>query len=119
MPDLGNDLPTIRERRTAHLESQRPYLPFSSPLWQVKEEDLQIPIRDGEKLPVRIYSPDSSLIPPSGSPMYVAFHEGGWIMGDLSDEEINCRAICKEFGAVCVNVAYRSGPNLCISMTPG
>ena len=35
------------------------------------------------------------------------YHEGGWSMGDLTDEEVNCRLFCRELGAVCVNVEYR------------
>lgn len=40
-------------------------------------------------------------------------------MGDLSDEDLNCRNFCKNLGAVCINVGYRfiSIPNLSGSST--
>ena len=44
------------------------------------------------------------------SPLILAFHEGGWSMGDLSDEDMNCRLWTRDLGAVCVNVEYRLAP---------
>ncbi|EME44667.1 hypothetical protein DOTSEDRAFT_72203 [Dothistroma septosporum NZE10] len=38
------------------------------------------------------------------------FHEGGWCMGDLTDEDLNCRMFSRDLGAVCVNVDYRLAP---------
>jgi hypothetical protein len=61
----------------------------------------------GTFVTVRIYTPEHSRIPAGGSPVYVAYHEGGWCFGDLADEEMNCRMISKELGAVCFNVDYR------------
>ncbi|KAK6396585.1 hypothetical protein LTR65_008483 [Meristemomyces frigidus] len=37
-------------------------------------------------------------------------HEGGWSMGDLTDEDLNCRMFARDLGAVCVNVDYRLAP---------
>lgn len=30
-------------------------------------------------------------------------------MGDLTDEEVNCRLFSRDLGAVCLNVDYRCG----------
>ncbi|KAI4947437.1 hypothetical protein J4E91_006791 [Alternaria rosae] len=38
------------------------------------------------------------------------YHEGGWSMGDLTDEDMNCRMFARDLGAVCVNVEYRLAP---------
>jgi acetyl esterase/lipase len=97
---------TLREKH--HLR----YLPGPIPD-QVAEEDRQIPVRDGAHIRVRIYTPvagpDGSDpgSPPARRPLIVMYHEGGWSMGDLTDEEVNCRLFAKELGAVCVNVEYR------------
>ena len=64
-------------------------------------------MRDGQEITLRIYTPKKLLVPPGGSPLFVAFHEGGFHMGDLTDEELNCRSFSKELGFVCVNVDYR------------
>lgn len=72
----------------------------------MKEEDRKIQTRDGAEITVRIYTPVKA--PEQGSPLIVMFHEGGWSMGDLTDEEVNCRMFSRDLGAVCVNVDYRS-----------
>ncbi|OTB19458.1 hypothetical protein K445DRAFT_314346 [Daldinia sp. EC12] len=75
---------------------------------QVSEEDHKIPVRDGSEIIVRIYRP--VVKPTQGSPLVVMYHEGGWSMGDLSDEETNCRLFSRDLGAICINVDYRLGP---------
>lgn len=68
----------------------------------------RVPARDGHNIPVKIYVPVKK--PPAGSPLIVMLHEGGWVMGDLSDEDLNCRMFSRDLGAVCVNVDYRLAP---------
>ncbi|KAK6949357.1 hypothetical protein Daesc_009432 [Daldinia eschscholtzii] len=92
---------TLREKH--HLR----YIPGPVPE-QVSEEDRKIPVRDGSEIIVRIYRP--VVKPSQGSPLVVMYHEGGWSMGDLSDEETNCRLFSRDLGAICVNVDYRLGP---------
>jgi acetyl esterase/lipase len=72
------------------------------------EEDFHVTGRDGYKILVRLHKPKGP--PPSGSPLIVVYHGGGYCLGDLSNEEINCRNFAREFGAVCLNVDYRLGP---------
>ena len=64
-----------------------------------------MPTSDGQAIRVRIYSPKQA--PPDGSPLILMYHEGGWRMGDLTDEDLNCRMFCRDLGAVCINVEYR------------
>lgn len=78
-------------------------LPGSIP--EVKEVDRKIPVRDGAEITVRIYTPVR--VPEGGCPLIVMYHEGGWSMGDLTDEEVNCRLFSRDLGAVCLNVDYR------------
>lgn len=63
-------------------------------------------MRDGASIRVRVYQPVAGA-PEGGSPLIMMYHEGGWSMGDLTDEDLNCRMFTKELGAVCVNVEYR------------
>jgi acetyl esterase/lipase len=108
---MGEGL-TSRTRRADWLSSQRQYYPIPSVIPEVKEHDVQVEMRDGTFITVRIYTPEVSSvrIPDGGSPVYVAYHEGGWCFGDLTDEEMNCRMVSRECGAVCFNVDYRSAP---------
>ncbi|KXJ93312.1 Alpha/Beta hydrolase protein, partial [Microdochium bolleyi] len=77
---------------------------------QVHEEERKIRVRDGTEIKIRIYRPmteggdkDST----AGHPLIVMFHEGGFSMGDLTDEEVNCRVFSRDLRAVCVNMDYR------------
>ena len=74
----------------------------------MKESDYQVPVRDGSSIRVRVYIPVQK--PSEASPVVVMFHEGGWSMGDLTDEDLNCRLFVRDLDAVCVNVEYRLAP---------
>lgn len=76
--------------------------------WPLSEEDRQIPTRDGNKIAVRVYTPDKAV--EGGHPLVVMFHGGGFSLGDLDSEEWNCRAFCAKLGCVVVNVDYRLAP---------
>ena len=78
------------------------------PIPGVDEGDITVTARDGYKIPVRTYRPTSPLT--SGSPLVVVYHGGGFCLGDLSFEEMNCREFSKSLGAVCLNVDYRLAP---------
>lgn len=97
-----------REWRAKLLRDRHHLRPIPGPIPEVTEEDRKVEMRDGAEITIRIYRPVNP--PAQGSPLYLAFHEGGWSMGDLSDEETNCRAFAKELGAVCINVDYRLAP---------
>lgn len=101
--------PESRAFRAEHLARQRPYYPIPGPIPEVQERDVQLEMRDGVHITARVYSPTSDA-GIGARPLYVAFHEGGWCFGDLTDEEMNCRLFSRELGAVCVNVDYRLAP---------
>ncbi|TEA15168.1 AB hydrolase superfamily protein [Colletotrichum sidae] len=104
-----DDFFAIREHRAAHLREKHHlrYLPEPIPE-QVREEDRKFTARDGHELNLRVYSPVKA--PAGGSPLIVMYHEGGWSMGDMSDEDVNCRLFSRDLGAICVNVEYRLAP---------
>ena len=96
-----------REARAAHLQKLRHLYPMPGPIPEhVIESMHQVPTRDGSFVPVRVYQPIKGP-PEGGSPLIMMYHEGGWSMGDLSDEDLNCRMFARDLGAVCVNVEYR------------
>jgi len=98
----------LREHRAAGLRAKWPLRYLPGPIAEVSERDQKIPVRDGSEITIRIYTPVAKR--EGGSPLIVMFHEGGWGMGDLSDEEVNCRLFARDLGAVCVNVEYRLVP---------
>ncbi|CAK4033077.1 AB hydrolase superfamily [Lecanosticta acicola] len=98
-----------RQRRFEHLTKRRHLYPIPGPILEhVSETNHHVEARDGFKIPVKIYKPVS--LPKNGSPVLVALHEGGWAMGDLTDEDLNCRAASRDLGMVCINVDYRLLP---------
>lgn len=71
------------------------------------ENDRQIPVRDGSSITIRIHSPKSP--PKDGSPIFVVYHGGGFVLGGLDNEALLCRKFT-ELGGVAVNVDYRLAP---------
>jgi acetyl esterase/lipase len=60
-----------------------------SEVWpEVSEKDLQLPMRDGFLNRGRVYSPSSGA---TGGPLLVMSHGGGYCLGKLEMEEVNCR----------------------------
>jgi acetyl esterase/lipase len=74
----------------------------------VMEHDIIIPSSDGYAVPVRVYSPRQLL--PCGGPLVIMFHGGGWCLGGIESEELNCRRLTQRLGCVCLNVDYRLAP---------
>ncbi|KAF2166679.1 hypothetical protein M409DRAFT_66649 [Zasmidium cellare ATCC 36951] len=74
----------------------------------IQEKDHHITVRDGSNIVCRSYTPESEHY--GGRPVYVVFHGGGFCLGDLSNEELLCRLLCKELDIICINVEYRLAP---------
>ena len=43
-------------------------------------------------------------------PIYVYFHGGGWVVGDLDTEDASCRAMCNAAKCIVASVNYRHAP---------
>jgi acetyl esterase/lipase len=103
----GADFFEHRAARAAHLEKLRHLYPIPGPIPNSVIETMHhVPTRDGSSIRVRVYQPVKGP-PEGGSPLIMMYHEGGWSMGDLTDEDLNCRMFARDLGAVCVNVEYR------------
>lgn len=58
-------------------------------------------------VPVRVYHP---CISDDLSPVFVFFHGGGWVVGDLDTYDSVCRDIAVASGMTCISVGYRRAP---------
>ncbi|CAB3963821.1 lipolytic protein [Burkholderia aenigmatica] len=58
----------------------------------------------GGGIPVRIYHPDGA------AGVALAFHGGGWRMGDLDSFDAVCRHLANDSGLAVINVDYRLAP---------
>lgn len=68
-------------------------------------QDRRIPGPAGE-IPLRIYHPEGS----GPFPVFVNFHGGGWVIGDLDTADAISRDICRSARCVVVSVDYRLAP---------
>ena len=78
---------------------------FTAGAGNVKTEDHLIPVTEGE-IGVRIYTPAGV----GPFPLFVYFHGGGWIMGDLDSVDAPLRVIACLSSTIVISVAYRLAP---------
>lgn len=71
------------------------------------EEDVHITVRDGASIAVRIHKP--RVVADDGCPVLVAFHGGGFVIGDLEGVGPLCQ-LFTTLGGIAVNVDYRLAP---------
>ena len=71
-----------------------------------KVEDRLIPVSDGAEIKVRIYTPEGE----GPFPLFVYYHGGGWVIGDLETADASCRMIANRTERVVVSVDYRLAP---------
>ncbi len=70
-------------------------------------QDLDIPGPAGP-IPVRVYAPEDE---PDDSPgVFVTFHGGGWVLGDLDTHDPFCRAVTNAADCLVISVDYRRAP---------
>jgi acetyl esterase len=61
------------------------------------------------QIPLRLYRPAG--VPDAVRlPVYVYFHGGGWVIGDLESHDVLCRQLTAESGACVIAVDYRLAP---------
>jgi acetyl esterase/lipase len=106
--DTSTDIPALRARlleMKRNLTNANTVVEGSS---TIAEEDLQIPTSDQSQITLRIYRSESTQS--GGAPILVMYHGGGFCLGGLDNETLNCRRWVERFGGVAVNVDYRLAP---------
>lgn len=68
--------------------------------------DRMIPVGQGETVRVRIYTPEGL----GPFPLFVYYHGGGWVIGDIEMTDASCRMLANRLGRIVVSVAYRLAP---------
>jgi acetyl esterase len=93
----------VREERARNAEG---FAALAGPAQAVaRVENRTIP-GPGGPIPVRVYWPETG----KALPVYVYFHGGGWVFGNIDGVDRPCRAIANAAGCVVVNVEYRLAP---------
>lgn len=76
-----------------------------------KIDSVDIPVEDGAKITLKIYYPREYDSQTSGPlPCYFNIHGGGWVIGDLGDDESFLRTVCQSCNAIVIDVGYRLSP---------
>ena len=58
------------------------------------------------QFPVRVFTPRGA----GPFPVYVYFHGGGWVMGNIAMTESECRHVARDAGCVVVSIDYHLAP---------
>jgi acetyl esterase len=70
-----------------------------------RSEDREI-AGPGGPLPIRIFYPEGV----GPHPLLMAFHGGGWVLGNLESNDAFCRYLAREVGCMIISVNYRHAP---------
>lgn len=70
-----------------------------------KVEDRQIAVDNGE-ITIRIYTPSGQ----GPFPLFVYYHGGGWVIGDLETSDAGCRLLAEKTSRIVMSVDYRLAP---------
>lgn len=104
--DYSNiDAPTVRKINQAEFKKVSKLLD-DAPLSMEEVQDLEIKMRDGAMIPIRIYHPSSS----KDRPVFVFYHGGGFVTRSIETHDKACRRLAKMNDMVVVSVGYRMAP---------
>ncbi|WP_085991342.1 alpha/beta hydrolase [Oceanobacillus senegalensis] len=97
-------LQTLKPQEVRDMFAQAPPIEVElAPL--AKVEDRKIPVDDAE-INIRIYTPEGD----GPFPLFIYYHGGGWVIGDIETSDASCRMIANQTGRVVVSVDYRLAP---------
>ncbi|WML27194.1 alpha/beta hydrolase [Neobacillus sp. OS1-33] len=71
-----------------------------------KVEDIMIPISQNEEIKCRVYIPEGE----GPFPLFIYYHGGGWVLGDIESTDASCRMIANRTDSIVVSVNYRLAP---------
>ncbi|KAL2872300.1 alpha/beta hydrolase [Aspergillus lucknowensis] len=84
----------------------------TDPLPVGKTIDIEIPRVEsaGPPVPIRIFVPPGPPPSPSGWPVFLWFHGGGWVLGTIDSENSLCTNLCLRANCVVITTDYRLAP---------
>lgn len=71
-----------------------------------KVEDLMISVSQDEEIKCRVYIPEGQ----GPFPIFIYYHGGGWVLGDIESTDSSCRMIANRTASIVVSVNYRLSP---------
>ncbi|MFC7686908.1 alpha/beta hydrolase [Ureibacillus sp. GCM10028918] len=95
---------TPNEVRSLRANAPKPKNPIQTSLKEI--EDKNITVRDGEQIPIRIYTPNGK----EPFPVIIYYHGGGWVLNDIETCDASCRLLAADTKSIVVSVGYRLAP---------
>ncbi|KAJ5747325.1 esterase/lipase/thioesterase, partial [Penicillium nucicola] len=76
-----------------------------------KTVDIQIVRKEssGPDVPVRVFVPPGTA-PATGWPVFLWYHGGGWVLGNIDSENSLCTNVCTQANCVVITTDYRLAP---------
>lgn len=71
-----------------------------------KVETRQICVGEDAEIKIRIYTPEGQ----GPFPLFIYYHGGGWVLGNLETSDATCRMLANRTGRIVVSVDYRLAP---------
>lgn len=95
---------TPKEVRSLRVNAPKMQLPTQTSLKD--KVDKLIPMRDGEQIPIRIYTPNGN----GPFPMIIYYHGGGWVLNDIDTCDATCQLLAGRTKSIVISVGYRLAP---------
>lgn len=99
-------LHTMTPHEVRRLRANAPKVPPQNSVPLHSTKDCQIPVRDGEQILARIYTPEGN----GPFPMIVYYHGGGWVLNDIDTCDASCRLLAVLTNSIVISVGYRLAP---------
>jgi acetyl esterase len=96
----------VTQAREQFMRSREQFLAQSEAVASAREVDLPGP---AGVIPARLYRPAGSR-PEDRLPVFVFFHGGGWVFGNLESHDALCRSLCNAARCAVLAVDYRLAP---------
>ncbi|GES65818.1 hypothetical protein ATEIFO6365_0012021000 [Aspergillus terreus] len=103
--DINKQMDKMKEAKDKSLAEYWPHLGQ-----KVRTEDFDIPMRDGEKVLIRVYTPNESPIESGKRPVVYSLHGGGFVTGNVDSEDLINRQLCHETHSLIFSLNYRLAP---------
>ncbi|MDN4492440.1 alpha/beta hydrolase [Ureibacillus aquaedulcis] len=97
---------TMTPDEVRRLRANAPKIQVSNQIKLKKTEDRVITVRDGEQIPIRIYTPYGN----GPFPIIIYYHGGGWVLNDIGTCDASCQILAAETESIVISVGYRLAP---------
>lgn len=79
------------------------------PVAKIEDFTIKRTATEGENFKVRVFTPVGDA-PSGGFPIFLYFHGGGWVLGNIDTENVHCTYWADIGKCICVSVDYRLAP---------